>query len=73
MWAFGGLVYILGGLLYVFRFPEKYFPFKFDILGSSHNLLHVAVLLGCGIHLNEAMTMFIKRQQFVCPIAPAFQ
>jgi hypothetical protein len=31
-WLIGGIVYIFGCLLYVWRFPERYFPGKFDIL-----------------------------------------
>lgn len=32
----GGIVYIVGAIIYGFRLPEKQLPGKFDILGSSH-------------------------------------
>lgn len=35
-WVLGVLFYVGGALLYVFRFPEKYFPKMFDKLGTSH-------------------------------------
>jgi predicted membrane channel-forming protein YqfA (hemolysin III family) len=34
--AIGGLVYIGGALIYVYRIPERYFPVKFDLVGASH-------------------------------------
>jgi adiponectin receptor len=47
---FGGAVYIGGALIYVFRIPERWYPKKFDLFGSSHNIFHFAVLIGCAIH-----------------------
>jgi len=35
-WALGGAIYITGSLLYASKFPERKFPKKFDIFGSSH-------------------------------------
>ena len=35
-WIIGGATYIGGALIYVFRFPERFFPRKFDLFGSSH-------------------------------------
>ena len=35
-WIYGGLMYILGAVLYVSRTPERFFPRKFDLVGSSH-------------------------------------
>lgn len=68
MWLFGGLVYIGGALIYAFRFPERYFPKRFDLLGSSHQIFHVAVIAGCAIHFNESMELYLRRKETVCPI-----
>ena len=39
-------MYVTGALAYGFRVPEKYYPGKFDILGSSHQILHMGVITG---------------------------
>jgi adiponectin receptor len=37
---------IIGAAIYAAKFPEALFPGSFDYLGGSHNLWHVAVLVG---------------------------
>ena len=66
-WAVGGGVYIGGALIYAFRVPEKHYPKKFDHCGSSHNIFHVAVLLGCSIHFNASMLLYRTAHTVVCP------
>ena len=39
------------GLLNVTKFPERFYPGKFDCCGQSHNLMHVLVTLGCFFQL----------------------
>jgi adiponectin receptor len=46
IWLYGGLVYIGGALIYGFRIPEKLFPSKFDLIGASHQIFHIAVIGG---------------------------
>ncbi|KAK4174143.1 hemolysin-III related-domain-containing protein [Triangularia setosa] len=46
-----GALYIFGAFLYAARFPERRFPGKFDIFGSSHQLFHICVLLAAASHL----------------------
>ena len=36
-----------GGALYGLKFPERYIPIRFDLVGNSHNIWHV----GYGIAL----------------------
>lgn len=36
LYAIGGVFYIVGALLYVFRFPERCKPGAFDLCGASH-------------------------------------
>ena len=67
-WLVGGLVYIAGALNYAFRFPEKFYPFKFDIIGASHQIFHVAVLFGFGIMFKDSIRLYNESQSFVCPI-----
>jgi len=67
-WALGGLVYIFGAILYALRLPERWYPKRFDLVGSSHNIFHVMVIIGAAIHFNESMKLFIDRRDKVCPI-----
>ena len=66
-WAFGGAVYIGGAIIYACRIPEKHYPLTFDYCGQSHNIFHVAVLLGCAIHLDAAMKLFMNAHTVSCP------
>lgn len=68
-WGVGGAVYIGGAIIYVLRIPERWFPVKFDLIGNSHNIFHVAVIVGFAIHFNESMNLYLSRREFVCPIA----
>jgi adiponectin receptor len=44
-------LYIFGAGLYVLRWPERSFPRTFDILGSSHQLFHICVVVAAISHL----------------------
>jgi predicted membrane channel-forming protein YqfA (hemolysin III family) len=35
-YSIGGLVYIIGAILYIVRIPERCSPGKFDYCGASH-------------------------------------
>lgn len=35
-----------GAMLYAARIPERWYPRRFDILGSSHQLMHMSVVCG---------------------------
>ena len=73
---FHGLRYILslslvglGALLYAARWPERHYPKKFDIVGSSHQLFHVLVVIGglgmswCGV------SMYLANFDYECPVS----
>ena len=49
-WYIGGISYVVGAVLYIIRFPEKYFPRKFDFVGASHQIFHVLVFVGALFH-----------------------
>ena len=66
--AVGGATYIGGAIIYALRIPERWSPKTFDLVGSSHNIFHVCVVLGAAIHFNENMNMYLARKEFVCPI-----
>jgi adiponectin receptor len=67
-WLFGGIVYIVGALIYAFRIPEKYYPYRFDICGASHQIFHIAVIIGFTIMFIEAIRLYKVNKEFVCPI-----
>ena len=65
----GGIPYVVGAIILAKRAPERFFKVKFDLLGTSHNIWHMAVLTGCFWHLITAFRMYNERQNFVCPIS----
>ncbi|KAI1500453.1 HlyIII-domain-containing protein [Biscogniauxia marginata] len=67
LWRFGGeeldtmmglrsflglaLINFSGAAIYAARVPERWFPHRFDLLGQSHNWMHVLVLTGALVRL----------------------
>ncbi|RLM80708.1 hypothetical protein C2845_PM12G04710 [Panicum miliaceum] len=45
-----GLAYATGAWIYVSRVPEKWRPGVFDVVGHSHQIFHVLVLVGAATH-----------------------
>lgn len=45
-----GALYIVGAGLYAMRIPERYWPGKFDLFGSSHQIFHCCVVAAGIIH-----------------------
>jgi adiponectin receptor len=58
----------VGAAIYAARFPEAWFPGYFDYFGASHNLWHIAVLIGvlkgCGA-ISEMYKMAWQRAAMV--------
>lgn len=48
--AQGGL-YVLGAVIYACRIPERWKQGTFDLVGASHQIFHVLVLMAAGTHL----------------------
>lgn len=48
--ALSGILYIAGAVLYATRFPERTRPGRFDVVGHSHQLFHVCVVIAALIH-----------------------
>ena len=64
----GGAIYIGGAICYAMKFPEKWFPCKFDLIGQSHNVHHMTSMIATGIMFYEGMSLYQRRKQFICPI-----
>lgn len=54
-------VYVSGAGLYVSRIPERFFPGKFDIWASSHQLFHICVLIAAYLHYGVILDMVSHR------------
>ena len=54
-------VYVSGAGIYVSRIPERFFPGKFDIWASSHQLFHVCVLVAAYLHYGVILDMVSHR------------
>jgi adiponectin receptor len=71
----GGL-YILGALLYGFRWPESKWPGRFDFFGTSHQIFHVLVVAGCCLHYLAMVLTFAEihgEKNAICPLAQALR
>ena len=61
------MIYALGAVIFAIKWPEKYFKHKYDIVGSSHQIFHVCVVVASVIHLWASIKMFRERQLYQCP------
>ena len=59
LYSFLGLAVInfSGAAVYAMRIPERWFPGRFDLLGQSHNWMHVLVLTGALVRLAGLTTV----------------
>lgn len=59
LWPKQFLCCVIGIFFYVSHFPERIFPGTFDLLGHSHNIFHVAAIVGL-CYQKEALTLDMK-------------
>lgn len=50
-------IYIGGGALYAARIPERFWPGRFDVWASSHQLFHICVVTASLVHYNALLKM----------------
>lgn len=55
-----GVTYIVGALFYAERFPERFNPGKFDLVGSSHQIFHILILFAAFFHYLSITTGFVR-------------
>ena len=65
-----GALYILGAVIYAVRVPERLWPGKFDILGHSHQIFHVLVVLAAAAHLTGLLRAFDYRHSGLATACP---
>ena len=46
-----------GAAVYAMRIPERWFPGRFDIIGMSHNWMHILVLTGALVRLRGLLSV----------------
>ena len=56
-----GVYYVIGAIIYAMRFPERFFPGKFDIMFHSHQIFHVLIVIAAWIHLNNIQEIAFLR------------
>ena len=58
LFILGGLAYIFGAFLFAMRFPESCKPGQYDCCGQSHNIFHLLVLVGAGLHFYASLNLY---------------
>lgn len=61
-------LYALGSCIYFYQFPEKYWPGRFDLIFSSHQLWHIIVFSAAFLHYFCAVGHFHWRVENRCPM-----
>ncbi|KAG0141403.1 hypothetical protein CROQUDRAFT_51709 [Cronartium quercuum f. sp. fusiforme G11] len=58
--ALSGFTYIVGAMFYAERFPERFNPGTFDLVGSSHQIFHVLILFAALFHYFSITSAFVQ-------------
>jgi len=67
-WYGGTILYLIGAVMYATATPERFFPKRFDIIGSSHQFFHMLINLALAIHFRAGYKLYLDRFDKVCPI-----
>lgn len=59
-------LYLGGAVIYATRFPERFYPGRFDVFLSSHQLWHVCVVLAALVHYVNAIQHYEWRWLTEC-------
>jgi adiponectin receptor len=63
----GGVMYIVGAIIYMLRIPERWFPNRFDYFGASHQIFHFCILAAAMMHYYASLQAFHNREHSPCP------
>lgn len=67
------LMYICGVTVYAKRFPEKFFPGKFDAAGmTSHAIWHIFVCLGIFVSFSSSLRKLSRINRLTCFLINSF-
>ncbi|KAE8450599.1 hypothetical protein EG329_005943 [Mollisiaceae sp. DMI_Dod_QoI] len=62
-----GTFNIIGAIVYAARVPERWYPYRFDFVGASHQIFHVMVVGAGLVHfmgLVEAFKLVREKEDF---------
>ncbi|KAI9321587.1 hemolysin-III related-domain-containing protein [Dichotomocladium elegans] len=63
-------MYIFGVIVYANRFPEKFYPGRFDFAGmTSHAIWHIFVCFGIYFHYLASLRFYANRFSYGCMVA----
>lgn len=64
---------LLTALSNVFKFPERFYPGRFDALGQSHHFVHIFIFLACDDMFEFSTVEMVRRKYLIekQPIAPS--
>ncbi len=68
LWYIGGAFYVVGGLLYTLKFPERFWPGRFCIIGNSHQIFHCCVLVGVFSTYFACVDNYVYRTTYKCSL-----
>jgi len=71
VWIIQLALYSIGAVVYITRFPESFFPGKFDLLFASHQLWHLFILLAGVWHYWCTLTVYKERLLSECKLPDA--
>jgi adiponectin receptor len=63
-----GLLYTLGAIIYATKFPERFYPGRFDVWFSSHQLWHICVVAAALVHFANALQQYQWRWNTTCDV-----
>lgn len=58
--------YLIGAMFYATRVPEKWKPGWFDLVGHSHQIFHVFVVMGALAHYIVVIILYEYRRRNGC-------
>lgn len=61
-----GLLYTSGAGLYAARWPERKWPGKVDLLGTSHQIFHVLVVAAAWCHCSGVLRAIAYAERHIC-------
>ncbi|KAF7181249.1 hypothetical protein CNMCM7691_000467 [Aspergillus felis] len=60
--------YAVGTAVYVTRFPERFWPARFDLIGASHQIFHILVAFGQIVHLFGLREVLLRVHMGMCAV-----
>lgn len=71
-WFLEGLIYLIGAVFFITRFPESAWPGYFDIYFNSHSIFHTLVVMASFAHMYGVWSAYDWNYQHLGMCAVAF-